>query len=81
MTLSGCSRFITMSRTRTDIPDSYRDVNTMVFETKKFGACKRSVSGSVKKKSEFVFSLSLSHWDLHQDLIAKVIIAGKLEIL
>jgi hypothetical protein len=63
MTLSGCSRFITMSRTRTDIPDSYRDVNTMVFETKKFGACKKSVSWSVseKKKSEFVFSLSLSH--------------------
>jgi hypothetical protein len=55
----------------------------MVFETKKFGACKKSVSWSVsvKKKSEFVFSLSLSHWDLHQDLIAKVINAGKLESL
>jgi hypothetical protein len=28
----------------------------------------------VKKKSEFVFSLSLSHWDLHQDLIEKILL-------
>jgi hypothetical protein len=31
------------------------------FKYQKLGTCKKSVSGSVKKKSEFVFSLSLSH--------------------
>jgi hypothetical protein len=35
------SDFCTRGRTRTDIPDSYRDVNTMVIEAKKFGAFKK----------------------------------------